>query len=62
MDGGKTYAHKGSFEIWCATHDSGLAKRQCTVLLTTFTDGKSKVRSLVVFEGKGLSIANKKLK
>ena len=35
---------------------SGLEKRQCTVQLTVFADGASRVRPLVIFRGKGLRI------
>ena len=53
MDDGKTYNQTGSKEIWCASGSSGLEKRQCTVQLTIFADGVSRVRPLVIFRGKG---------
>ena len=48
MDHGKTYNQTGLKEIWCAS-GSGLKKRQCTVQLTIFEDGVSRVRPLVIF-------------
>ena len=59
LDDGKTYADKGSSEVWCASGSSGLDKRQCTVQLTIFADGAPRVRPLVIFRGKGLRISNK---
>ena len=40
MDDEKTYTDKGSFKVWCPTHGSGLNKKQCSVQLTIFADGK----------------------
>ena len=59
IDDGKTNADKGSSEVWCATHDSVIDKRQCSVQLTTFADGKSRAKPLVIFRGKGLRIKSK---
>ena len=56
MDDGKTYADKGSSEVWCATHGSGLHKRQCSVQLTISADGKPRVKPLVIFRGKSLRV------
>ena len=36
---------------------SGLEKRQCTVLLTLFADGKARVKPLIIFRGKGKQIS-----
>ena len=55
----KTYVDKGSSEEWCATHCSGLAKRQCSVQLTIFADGKPRVKPIVIFRGKSLRIKSK---
>ena len=55
IDEGKTYADKGSSEVWCAIHGSGLDKRQCSVQLTIFEDGKPRKKP-VIFRGKGLRI------
>ena len=56
MDDSKTYDQTGSKEIWCASGSSGLEKRQCTVQLTIFPDGVSRVTPLVIFRGKDLRI------
>ena len=56
MGDGKTYNQTGSKEIWCASGSSELEKRQCTVQLTIFADGVSRVRLLLIFRGKGLCI------
>ena len=34
LDDEKTYADKGSSEVWCVSGSSGLGKRQCSVQLT----------------------------
>ena len=44
MYDGKTYNQTGSKEIWGASGSSGLEKRQCTLKLTIFADGVSRVR------------------
>ena len=63
MDDGKTYNQTGSKDISCASGSSGPEKQQCTVQLTIFADGVSRVRSLVIFRRKGLRIkAEKKRK
>ena len=53
----KTYDDTGATEVWCASAASGLDKRQCTVQLTAFADGVSRVRPLVIFRGQGKRIA-----
>ena len=60
LDDGKTYADKGSSEVWCVSGCSGLDKQQCCVQLTIFGDGVPHVRPLVIFRGKGLRIIRKK--
>ena len=50
-DDGKTYTDKGSSEVWCATHDSSLDKRQCSVQLTIFADGRDHDWNLLLFFG-----------
>ena len=57
MDDEKTYADKGSSEIWYS--GSGFEKRQWSVQLTIFADGKPRVKPLVIFRGKRLRIKNK---
>ena len=59
LDNGKTYADKGSIEVWCISGSSGLDKQQCSVQLTIFTDGVPCVCPLVIFCGKGLRITRK---
>ena len=59
LDDGKTYADKGSSEIWCVSASSGLDKWQCSVQLTMLADGVPCVRPLVIFRGKGLRITCK---
>ena len=44
MDDCKTYNQTGSKEILCSRGSSGLEKRQCTIQLTIFADGVSRVR------------------
>ena len=56
IDGDKTYNQTGLKEIWSAGGSSGLQKWQCTIQLTIFADGVSRVRPVVVFRGKGLHI------
>ena len=56
LEDNKTYATKGSDEIWCATGSSGLDKRQCTVQLTIFANGSAHVPPLLIFRGKGMRI------
>ena len=59
LNDGKTYDDTGATEIWCASAASGLDKLQCTVQLTAFADGVSRVRPLVIFRGLGKRIAKK---
>ena len=59
LDDGKTYADKGSSEVWCVSGSSGLDKWQCSVQLTIFADGVPGVRALVISRGKGLKITRK---
>ena len=54
---GKGYDDKGTSTVWHRGHASGLEKRQCTVQLTVFADGKARVKPLLIFRGKGLRIA-----
>ena len=46
----------GSKSVWVRGASSGLDKRQCTVQLTIFADGVSRVKPLVIFKGKGKRI------
>ena len=50
--GGPTCNDVGSKSVWVRAASSGLDKRQCTVQLTLFADGVSRVKPLVIFEGK----------
>ena len=59
LDDGKTYADKGSSEVWCVSGFSGLDKQQCSVQLTIFGDGVPRVCPLVIFRWKGLRITRK---
>ena len=54
---GKGYDTTGTSTVWHRGHASGLEKRQCTVQLTVFADGKARVKPLLIFRGKGLRIA-----
>ena len=56
MEDVKAYADKGSSELWCATHGLGLDKKQCSVQLTIFVDGKLRVKSFVIFWNRGWRI------
>ena len=53
---GSTYADKGDRSIWVIGGASGLDKRQCTVQLTVFADGKPRVKPLLIFRGTGKRI------
>ena len=49
---GETYADKGDHSVWVRGGASDLEKRQCTVQLTIFADGETRVKPLVLFRGK----------
>ena len=55
LDDNKTYDKVGAKEVWIASGQSGLEKRQCTVQLTVFADGGT-LPPLNIFRGKGLRI------
>ena len=57
LEDNKTYDTKGVDEVWCATGQPGLDKRQCTVQLTVFADGSTRLPPLIIFKGKGLRIS-----
>ena len=59
LDDGKTYADKGSSEVWSVSGSSGLGKWQCSVQLTIFADSVPRVCPLVMFSRKGLRITRK---
>lgn len=59
MEDVKAYTDKGSSELWCATHGLGLDKKQCSVQLTNFADGKPRVTPLIIFRNKGLRIRSR---
>ena len=59
LDNRKTYADKGSSEVWCEPGSSGVDMWQYSVQLTTFADGVPRVRPLVIFRAKGLKITHK---
>ena len=59
FDDRKTYADKGSSEVWCLPGSSSLDMRQCSVQLTIFADGVPRVCPLVIFRAKGLRITHK---
>ena len=59
MNDGKMCADKGSPEVWCATHRSGLDKRKYSVQLTIFAARKPRVKPLVIFWAKSLRIKSK---
>jgi len=48
---GKTYARKGDKTIWAKSIRGGWDKRQATLLLTAFGDGKGRVKPLIIFKG-----------
>ena len=56
LDDGRTYNTTGAEEVWCSSGASGLDKRQCTVELTVFGDGVSRVRPMLIFRGEGKRI------
>ena len=49
---GQTYADKGSHTVQVKASNSGWDKRQATLLLTVFGNGKSRIRPLIIFKGK----------
>ena len=53
---GTMYEDTGASSIWVRGGASGLDKRQCTVQLTIFADGESRVKPLIIFWGKGKQI------
>ena len=59
MNDGKMHADKGSPEVRCATHGSGLDKRKYSVQLTIFAARKPRVKPLVIFWAKRLRIKSK---
>ena len=56
LDDDRTYDITGAEEVWCSSGASGLDKRQCTVQLTVFGDGVSRVRPTLIFRGEGKRI------
>ena len=50
---GETYTDIGDKTVWVRGGASGLDKRQCTAQITLFADGVPRVKSLLIFEGKG---------
>ena len=61
LDDNKTYDKKEAGQVWIASGQSGLEKRQCIIQLAMFADDKI-LPSLTIFPGQGLRInaANKK--
>ena len=59
LDDGKTHDIKGVKEIWAQSGQLGLDKWQATVQLTVFADGVDRVRTTIIFTGKGLRITAK---
>ena len=57
LDDGMTYDSKGAKEVWFASGSSGLEKRQCSLQLTIFGDGISRVRPTIIFRGLGKRIS-----
>ena len=53
---GTTYDQTGAQTVWVRGGASGLDKRQCTVQLTIFADGRARVKPLIIFRGKGKRI------
>ena len=43
--------------IWVKGRGSGLDKRQCTVQITLYADGKTRVKPMIIFRGKGKRIS-----
>jgi hypothetical protein len=54
---GERYNMRGATTVWHRGEGSGLEKHQCTVQLTIFADGESRVKPLLIFRGKGLRIS-----
>src|SRR5205807_10522036 len=48
---GKTYAIKGDKTVWAKSLRSGWDKRQATLVLTAFGDGKNRIKPLIIFKG-----------
>jgi DDE superfamily endonuclease len=53
---GTTYETRGAKTVWVKTTASGLDKRQASVQLTVFADGRARIKPLIIFRGKGLRI------
>ena len=47
LEDNKSYDTKGVDEVWCGTGQSGLDKRQCTVQLTVFAHGSTRLPPLI---------------
>ena len=56
---GATYASAGEKSVLCRTTGNDHDKRQCTVQLTVFVDGVSRVKPLLIFKCTGLRIPDK---
>ena len=52
-----TYNVKGADEVWSVTAQSGPDKRQCTIQLTVFADGNTRLHPLIIFKGIDLRIS-----
>ena len=53
---GQTYSDKGEKSVWVRENQSGMNKRQCTVQITLFADGISRVKPMMIFRGTGKRI------
>ena len=52
---GPTYDDVGVKSVWVRAASSGLDKRQCTVQLTLFADGVSRVKPITILFADGVS-------
>ena len=53
VDQDKTYADKGSKQVWVSQPASGLEKRQATLQLCIRASGEQTIKPAIVFRGKG---------
>ena len=57
LDDGKTYSVTNEKDVVCKTGSPGLDKRQSTAQLTVFADSVPRVKTLLIFRGKGMGIS-----
>ena len=62
LDDKRTYAATNSKDVIAKTGSSGWYKRQATVQLAVFGDGVSRVKPLLIFNGKDFGLQSRRTK